>query len=137
MVRPPAAAAAGKPFPVIGLNLCCGQKWRRLRFASIRDSICFHSSLINLIARALPLQVQIATIDVLFSETYDSAPPLPRPLRSKHDLQYITAQGLLAESLSVAPLTKLEESRVDDMGLGNVRSFDDDPKVVKYTKSKR
>jgi hypothetical protein len=80
------------------------------------------------------LEVRIAAIDVLFSETYDAAPPLPRPLRSQHELKYITGKGLLAESLSVAPLTTAEEGKVVSMGLGDVRSQDDDPKVVKYTK---
>ena len=80
------------------------------------------------------LEVRIAAIEVLFSETYDAAPPLPRPLKSQYELQYITGKGLLVESLSVAPLTAEEEAQLADMGLSDVRSQDDDPMVVKYTK---
>ena len=80
------------------------------------------------------LEVRIAAIEVLFSENYDAAPPLPRPLKSQYELQYITGKGLLVESLSVAPLTAEEEAQLADMGLSDVRSQDDDPMVVKYTK---
>ena len=71
-----------------------------------------------------PLEVKYHGIDAQFNETYDSAPPLPHPLKSEHALKHITGQGLLNESLSVAPLTKEEEDRVVEIGLGEVRATD-------------
>ena len=78
-----------------------------------------------------PLEVKYHGIDAQFNETYDSAPPLPHPLKSEHALKYITGQWLLNESLSVAPLTKEEDDRVVEIGLGEVRATDD-PSVVRY-----
>ena len=48
----------------------------------------------------------------MFSEVFNTAPPLPRPLVSRHRLRFITGAGLLQESLSVAPMNKEEEDKV-------------------------
>ena len=45
---------------------------------------------------------------VRFSEYFDTAPPLPRPLKSRYPLKFITAGGMQAETSSVAPLTQPE-----------------------------
>ena len=50
------------------------------------------------------IEVQAAEINVLFAEVYDAAPALPRPLKSRHELQFITSQGQLSEAASIAPL---------------------------------
>jgi hypothetical protein len=56
----------------------------------------------------------------MFSEAYDAAPPLPRPLKTKHTLNYINADGLLLESLSVAPLNEAEEETLREKKLDKV-----------------
>ena len=62
----------------------------------------------------------------MFSEAYDLMPALPRPLKSKHALVYITANGLMRESLSVAPLTRTEEKRLEELKLDHIRAVEGD-----------
>ena len=65
---------------------------------------------------------------------FDAAPPLPRPLKSKHDLKAITGKGLLLESLSVAPLNAKEEATLVQNGLENVRAYENDDELTRITK---
>ena len=49
-------------------------------------------------------EVRSAEIDVKYSEVYDTAPPLPRPLKTTLTLSAVTKEGLLEEAMSIAPL---------------------------------
>ena len=98
------------------------------------------------------IRVRTAEINVAFSEAYDSAPVLPRPIQShsKFPVKYITGkvlphrplkftararayfthlgscpphnppQGMLLESMSVAPLDDEERQELVDRGLDKV-----------------
>ena len=55
------------------------------------------------------LDLAAAEINIRFSEAYDQAPPLPRPLKSRRfEFSYITSDGLFRESTMVAPLDEGE-----------------------------
>jgi hypothetical protein len=70
----------------------------------------------------------------MFSEAYDAMPALPRPLVSRHDLVYITANGLLLESLSVAPINKGEEKTVAALKQFHVRAYEEDDDMLRVSK---
>jgi len=70
----------------------------------------------------------------MFSEAYDLMPALPRPLKSKHKLVYITANGLMLESLSVAPLTRTEEKRLEELKLDHIRAVEGDSEELRTLK---
>lgn len=70
----------------------------------------------------------------MFSEAYDAMPALPRPLASKHDLVYITANGLMLEALSVAPINKGEEKMVAALKMHHVRAYEEDDEMLRIAK---
>ena len=70
--------------------------------------------------RARKIPVRAAEINIMFSEAFDAAPPLPRPLKSKHAIRFINGAGLLIESISVAPLNEKEEAFLREKKLDKV-----------------
>lgn len=71
---------------------------------------------------------------VQFSEVYDAAPSLPRPLRSQYILQYITLSGLRQGARIVAPLTEQEQSLLKTTGLNTIVSLQSDSPATKHCK---
>ena len=67
--------------------------------------------------------VQSAELTVSFSEAYNAAPPLPRPLVSRFDLKFITSAGMLDEATSIAPLDAEEEATNDPSEKAHLETY--------------
>lgn len=71
---------------------------------------------------------------VRFSEYYDTSPPLPRPLRSRFPLKFVTAAGMKSETRSVAPLNDKEKSQIIEDGLEHYCVTNADDTTMRYVK---
>ena len=83
------------------------------------------------------LEVRCSEAYILFAESYNIAPPLPRPLRSRYLLRYITADGILLESMLVAPLSDGEQALLENQyeGISLLGPQEDDDQAQSQTKN--
>jgi hypothetical protein len=80
--------------------------------------------------------IRCAEINIQYSEVYNAAPLLPRPLKSQHlgELKHITGKGLKDESVAIAPLNADECRLLHEEKMDNVRSYPHDDEITRYSK---